>query len=149
MIRLQRVGRKHEPVFRLVLTDSKNSPKSGKYIEILGSFDSRIGKPQIKSIEKIQDWIKKGAKLSDTVFNMFIDQKIIDGKKINKLPKKTATKAEKKEEEVKEENKKDEGAGEEKTENIDNTETEKSEEENLSTENEKGEKEGVSSEQSQ
>ncbi|MFZ2523132.1 MAG: 30S ribosomal protein S16 [Minisyncoccia bacterium] len=42
-IRLQRVGRKHEPVFRLVLTDSKNSTKSGKYLENLGNYDARRG----------------------------------------------------------------------------------------------------------
>jgi ribosomal protein S16 len=34
-IRLQRVGRKHEPTFRVVLTDSQNSTKSGRMLEIL------------------------------------------------------------------------------------------------------------------
>jgi len=34
-IRLQRIGRKNEAAFRLVVTDSKNGPQSGKFLEIL------------------------------------------------------------------------------------------------------------------
>ena len=95
MIRLQRVGRKHEPVFRLVLTDSKNGPKSGKYIEILGSFDARKeNKIEQFDIIKIKAHIKNGAKLSDTVHNFLVKVKAIEGKKINALPKKTPIKKE-------------------------------------------------------
>jgi len=89
MIRLQRVGRKHEPVFRLVLTDSKNSPKSGKFLEILGSYDARKEENIDFKNDKIKHWISKGAKLSNTVHNILIERKVIDGKKINALPKKT------------------------------------------------------------
>ena len=89
MIRLQRVGRKHEPVFRLVLTDSKNGPKSGKFLEILGSYDTRRKDDAVFKKEKIKHWISKGAKLSDTVHNFLVDKKFIDGKKINVLSKKT------------------------------------------------------------
>lgn len=89
-IRLQRVGRTHEPVFRLVLTDSKNSTKSGKYIESLGSYDARRGeKAEFKS-DKIKEWMSKGAQVTDTVHNLLISKKIIDGKKINVLPLKKA-----------------------------------------------------------
>lgn len=89
MIRLQRVGRKHEPVFRLVLTDSKNGPKSGKFLEILGSFDARRGEKAVFDTEKIKHWISRGAKLSDTVHNLFVERKMIEGKKINVLPRKS------------------------------------------------------------
>ncbi len=97
-IRLQRVGRKHEPVFRLVLTDSKNSPKSGKFLEILGSYDARRGDQAVFNDEKVKHWLSKGAKVSDTVHNLLIDKKVITGKKINKLPKKSPIKSEKAEE---------------------------------------------------
>lgn len=97
-IRLQRVGRKHEPVFRLVLTDSKNSPKSGKFLEILGSYDARRGDQAVFNDEKVKHWISKGVKVSETVHNLLIDKKIITGKKINKLPKKSPIKSEKVEE---------------------------------------------------
>lgn len=88
-IRLQRVGRKHEPSFRLVLTDSKNSTKSGKYLETLGNYDSRRGDQAVFNAERITHWMSKGAGVSDTVHNLLISKKIITGKKINNLPKKT------------------------------------------------------------
>lgn len=93
-IRLQRVGRKHEPIFRLVLTDSKNSTKSGRYLEILGVYDARSKEGAVLKSDRISHFIKNGAQLSDTVHNMLIDKKIITAKKINKLPKKTAPKKE-------------------------------------------------------
>lgn len=93
MIRLQRVGRKHEPIFRLVLTDSKNGPKSGKYLEVLGSYDPRLdNKIEQFKVEKIKYWISKGAKLSDTVHNFLITRKVISGKKVNALPLRTVIK---------------------------------------------------------
>ena len=89
-IRLQRVGRTHEPAYRLVLTDSKNSTKSGKYIESLGSYDARRGEKSEFKADKIKAWIGKGAQLSGTVHNLLISKKIIEGKKINVLPLKKA-----------------------------------------------------------
>lgn len=103
MIRLQRVGRKNEPVFRLVLTDSKNGPKSGKYLEVLGSYDPRKeNKVEQFDIEKIKAHISKGAQLSNTVHNFLVTKKVIEGKKVNALPKRTPIK---KVEEAKEEKK--------------------------------------------
>lgn len=93
-IRLQRVGKKNEPTFRLVLTDSKNGPKSGKFLEILGSYDSREKNETKFNSDKIKAHMANGAKLSDTVHNLLVDMKIIDGKKINVLPKKTPIKKE-------------------------------------------------------
>ena len=94
MIRLQRVGRKHEPTFRLVLTDSKNSTKSGKYLEVLGSYDPRLdNKIEQFKLAKIKHWMSKGAQLSDTVHNFLVTKKAISGKKINALPKKRPQKA--------------------------------------------------------
>jgi small subunit ribosomal protein S16 len=89
MIRLQRTGRKHEPTFRLVLTDSKNGPKSGKFLEILGSHDPRHKDLTSIKGDRIKEWMSKGVQLSGTVHNLLIEKKIIDGKKINVLPKKT------------------------------------------------------------
>ena len=87
-IRLQRVGRKHEPRFRLVLTDSKNSTKSGKFLEILGNYDATHGEDSQFKSDRIKHWISVGAKASGTVHNLLIDKKVIEGKKINVLPKK-------------------------------------------------------------
>lgn len=90
-IRLQRIGRKHEPAFRLVLTDSKNSTKSGKLLEVLGSHDFRGDKKPVIEKERVLYWMSKGVKPSNTVHNLFVSEKIIEGKKINVLPKKTVT----------------------------------------------------------
>jgi small subunit ribosomal protein S16 len=87
-MRLQRVGRKHEPTFRLVLTDSKNSTKSGRFLEILGSFDARKTTELLK-VDRIKHWLDKGIMPTDTVHNLLVTHKIIDAKKKNVLPKKT------------------------------------------------------------
>lgn len=85
MIRLQRAGRKHKPLFRLVLTDSKNSTKSGKFLEILGSYDSRRAEEAKFDNEKIIQLIKNGAQLSDTVHNLLLKRGVIQGVKRNVL----------------------------------------------------------------
>lgn len=86
-LRLQRVGRKNDPSFRVVVTESTNGPKSGNFIEILGSYDARQGKPILKA-ERIKYWISKGAVVSDTVNNMLVKFKVIEGETRNVLPKK-------------------------------------------------------------
>jgi small subunit ribosomal protein S16 len=93
-IRLQRVGRKHIPTFRVVLTDSKNSTKSGRFLEILGSHDPRNDKDTKINGTRIKELVSKGAQVSDTLHNLLISQKVIDGKKINVLPRKTPIKKE-------------------------------------------------------
>ncbi len=90
-VRLQRVGRKHDPSFRVVVTDSKNGPKSGKALETIGNYDARRDVKEINA-ERVKHWISKGAQLSDTVHNILVGKKIIEGKKINVLPKKTPLK---------------------------------------------------------
>ena len=86
MIRLQRVGRKHDSAFRAVAVDSRRSTKSGRFLEILGSYNPRHrGQSKFKT-ERIKHWLGVGAKASGTLHNLLIDQKIIAGKKINVLP---------------------------------------------------------------
>lgn len=94
IIRLQRTGRKHEPTYRVVLTDSKNGPRSGKYLKNLGWYDTRLKNDATKQLDviAIKKYISNGAKLSLTLHNFLISQKVIEGKKINALPKKTIQK---------------------------------------------------------
>ncbi len=81
-IRLQRVGRVHEPRFRLVLTDSKNSTKSGRFKEILGSYDPRKSNDFL-DVERIKYWLSQGASPTDTVHNLLVKHQVITAKKIN------------------------------------------------------------------
>ena len=87
-IRLQRVGRKNDPSFRVIVTDSKLKPKTGNFLEILGSYDARKGKPVIHT-DRVKHWLSVGAQASGTVHNMLVDLKVVTGKKVNVLGKKT------------------------------------------------------------
>lgn len=87
-IRLQRVGRKNDPSFRVIVADSKLKPKTGNFIEVLGSYNARQGKPIIDT-ERAKHWMSVGAKPSGTVHNLLVDLKALTSKKINVLGKKT------------------------------------------------------------
>lgn len=100
MIRLLRVGRKHDPSFRVVVTDKKNSTKSGRFIEIVGTYDARIDKAVFEA-EAIKKWIANGAQPSGTVHNLLVDAKIIDSKKRNVLARRKVVKAPEVKQEVK------------------------------------------------
>ncbi len=89
-IRLQRIGRKNDPSFRAVLTDSKNSTKSGKFLEIVGIYNPKTKEKSFK-IERIKYWMGKGAKCSDTIHNFLVHDNAIIGKKKNVLPKRKPT----------------------------------------------------------
>lgn len=93
-IRLQRTGRKHDPTYRVVLTNSQNGPKSGKFIEILGNYDARRNDETQLKADRIQYWIGQGAQPSDTVHNLLVEHKVIAGEKRNVLPQKTPIKKE-------------------------------------------------------
>jgi small subunit ribosomal protein S16 len=109
-IRLQRVGKRNEPTFRIVVTDSANGPKSGRFLEILGSYDSREKNETKVDADKVKEWIAKGAQVSDTLHNLFVEKKIIEGKKINALPQKTPVVKESEEDPDSPEATQDEGA---------------------------------------
>ena len=65
-IRFRRVGKKKQPSFRLVAAD-KESPRDGRFLEILGFYNPRTEPATIKLKEdRIFDWISKGAQLSDS-----------------------------------------------------------------------------------
>ncbi len=106
-IRLQRVGRKNNPAFRVVVTDSKRGPKSGDNVELLGSYNPNSNNIQIDG-DRVKYWTSVGAQVSDTMHNLLIREKIIEGKKINVLPKKNPIIKENTEEEKEVEEKKEE-----------------------------------------
>lgn len=66
-IRLQRVGKKKAPFYHIVVADSK-SPRDGRIIEQIGTYDPMTDPATIKlDKEKTEQWIKNGAKPTDTV----------------------------------------------------------------------------------
>jgi|TARA_B110000438_G_scaffold238012_1_gene235619 small subunit ribosomal protein S16 len=67
VIRLSRRGAKKRPFYRVVAAD-KRSPRDGKFLEVLGTFDPLKEEGGLKmNPERIQSWMKNGAKPSDTV----------------------------------------------------------------------------------
>ena len=70
-IRLQREGKKKAPFYHIVVADSK-SPRDGKIIEKIGTYDP-MTKPStiVLNQEKVAQWIKNGAKPTDTVKKLY------------------------------------------------------------------------------
>ena len=66
-LRLTRVGSKKNPIYRVVVADSR-SPRDGKFIEIVGRYNPQTDPSTIElDQEKIKEWIGKGAQPSDAV----------------------------------------------------------------------------------
>ena len=66
-IRLARVGSKKNPIYRVVVADSR-SPRDGKFIEIVGRYNPQTEPSTIEIDEaKVKDWISKGAQPTDSV----------------------------------------------------------------------------------
>lgn len=88
VMRLQRIGRRNDPSYRIVVTDKRTGPKSDKHVDRLGSYNPKLDHVQLDA-ERAKEWLAKGVQASDTVHNILVSQKVIDAKKVNALPKKT------------------------------------------------------------
>lgn len=66
-IRLRREGTKDKPYYKVVVTDNR-SRRDGRFIEIVGTYDpARKGDNSTLNLEKVEDWLRKGAQPSETV----------------------------------------------------------------------------------
>ncbi len=66
-IRLRRIGAKHKPVYRVVVSDSRKRPTSD-FLDQVGFYDPNTDPPEIRlDVEKIEAWQGKGAQVSETV----------------------------------------------------------------------------------
>jgi small subunit ribosomal protein S16 len=66
-LRLMRMGKKKQPTYRVVATDSR-SPRDGRFIEIVGVYDPRPDPARVEiNNDKAVDWLRKGAQPTDTV----------------------------------------------------------------------------------
>lgn len=88
MMRLQRVGRRNDPSYRIVVTDKRTGPKSDKHVARLGSYNPKMNHIQIDA-DAAKKWLSQGVQPSDTVYNILVGQKIVEGRKKNVLPKKS------------------------------------------------------------
>jgi small subunit ribosomal protein S16 len=71
VIRLKRIGAKKDPVYRIVVTDSR-SPRDGRFIEQLGFYDPQPAEAQFRvDTERAEYWLGVGAQVSDQVRSLF------------------------------------------------------------------------------
>jgi small subunit ribosomal protein S16 len=94
-IRLQRIGRKNDPHFRLICTEGALKPKTSQFVEILGTYNVKAGIFEAKK-DRVKHWMSVGAQVSPTVHNLLITKGILEGKKVNVLPRKSPVKKEEK-----------------------------------------------------
>ena len=84
-IRMQRIGRINMPSYRIIVVEHTESPKTGSFTDIVGTYNPRSKERKLDE-GKIKHWISVGAQPSATVHNMLISAGILKGKKINVLP---------------------------------------------------------------
>ncbi|MDD2519208.1 MAG: 30S ribosomal protein S16 [Bacilli bacterium] len=70
-LRLKRMGAKKQPFYRIVAADSR-SPRDGKFIEILGTYNPLMEPAEIKLEEElVLKWLRTGAEPTETVRTLF------------------------------------------------------------------------------
>ena len=79
-IRLTRLGDKKAPFYRVVVADSR-SPRDGKFVEIIGTYDPLKNPAEIKiDAEKPSKWLKNGATPTETAKSVLVKAGVIDKK---------------------------------------------------------------------
>ena len=77
-IRLTRMGDKKAPFYRVVVADSR-SPRDGKYIDLLGTYNPLTNPAEIKiDNEKAQTWLKNGALPTETAKSVLVKSGAIE-----------------------------------------------------------------------
>lgn len=79
-IKLQRIGKKHQPSYRVVVAE-RRSKLGGQPVADIGSYNLRTKTLSVPK-EKLEPWLKVGAQPSVTVHNLFVKNGLVAGKKI-------------------------------------------------------------------
>lgn len=79
-IRLTRMGDHKNPFYRIIVADSR-SPRDGRFIEVLGTYDPHIEDGLKLDAEKAKQWVKNGAQPTDTVRALLVDAGVLETKK--------------------------------------------------------------------
>ncbi len=94
VIRFTRIGKKNQPAFKIIVNDKRKSCRAGKVTEVLGFYNPITKKKDIKK-DRLQYWLKNGAKPSESIHNLLVGMKLIEGKKIPLHSKKKGKEGEK------------------------------------------------------
>jgi small subunit ribosomal protein S16 len=93
VIRFQRIGRKNDPSFRIIVSEKARHPKAGNPLQVVGSYNPKT-KHTLIDAEAVKGWLSKGAQASGTVHNLLVTKGVIEGKKMNVRNAKVAPKNE-------------------------------------------------------
>jgi len=93
MIRFQRIGRTNDPAFRIAVLEKERAAKAGNVVELLGTYNPR-SKALTLNEEQVKHWLAMGAQPTDSIRNLLINKGVIEGKKVNVLPRKSPQKSE-------------------------------------------------------
>jgi small subunit ribosomal protein S16 len=89
-IRLRREGTKNRPYYKVVVADSR-SPRDGKFIEIIGTYDpKKPGHNSTINLDRADYWVSKGAQPSDTVRSLIKKNKKQAGAEVPSQPEQAA-----------------------------------------------------------
>ncbi|MEA2701914.1 MAG: small subunit ribosomal protein [Candidatus Parcubacteria bacterium] len=99
MIRFQRIGRKNDPAFRIVVLEKSSGPKAGTYVDLVGTYNPKTKAVTLKP-ERIRDWMGKGAQVSPSLYNLLVKQGVLEGSKHAVVSKKNLEKNKAKEAEA-------------------------------------------------
>ena len=89
-MRLFRMGDKKNPIYRVVVADSRKA-MHGEYIDCIGHYSPCAGGQADIDVEKAKDWIAKGAQPTETVKNLLVKFGAME-KSAKLSPSKTKTK---------------------------------------------------------
>jgi small subunit ribosomal protein S16 len=85
-LRLMRIGKKKQPVYRVVAADSR-SPRDGRFIEILGTYEPRVEPTRIVvDNDRAVRWLKEGAQPTDVVTRILTQSGAIEQWKTGVVP---------------------------------------------------------------
>jgi|SRR3989344_3227379 len=82
VIRLQRVGRKNDPSFRIIVNEKERSAKAGNIVELLGSYNPKTKNLSLKE-DRAKYWLSVGAKPSATAHNILVSKGVLNALKID------------------------------------------------------------------
>ena len=92
-IKLQRIGKKHQPSYRLVVAEKK-SKMAAPPVEDLGAYNP-FSKAATFNKERVSYWVKMGAQPTTSVHNLLVEKGMLSGSKMAvRMKKKAAAQAE-------------------------------------------------------
>lgn len=80
-IRFFKTGKKHQPFFKIVVTDKDNPPQGGNFKAEVGNYDPRSKETELER-DKIKHWLEQGAQPTGRVHNLLVEEGVVEKEKV-------------------------------------------------------------------